>query len=307
MSSGVEQDAHALLRLVLRKLRSELEGPRNLSIEIRDLEVEVKHHLLAAGPRRPHRSHVVGVPLDAQVRDPLTEVEGRVIVVLVPDRPAAQVGVEPRQPRHVWRIQHHTPPVVPSPPINGPLARAALIHLATLGRLSSTARPDAAPEAYAGIVLDLDKLDLDEIATALADQTYFEHQWLIDPRTGEIVLWTSDAGIDGTNPVDLDELDLLAIDPLPSSVWYTDMADFAEGISDDTAGRRLGRAIRGRGAFRRFKVELLEEYPDLVPAWYAFRDARATRRAVEWLRDHHLVAEDAAHKFLVDHPEPDLP
>ena len=26
------------------------------------------------------------------------------------------------------------------------------------------------------------------------------------------------------------------IDPLPSYVWYQDMADFAEGISDDTAG-----------------------------------------------------------------------
>jgi len=80
------------------------------------------------------------------------------------------------------------------------------------------------------------------------------------------------------------------------------MADFVEGISDDAAGRLVGRAIRGRGAFRRFTVELLEEYPDLVPAWYAFRDARATRRAVEWLRDHHLVPEDAAHTFLVDHP-----
>jgi hypothetical protein len=28
------------------------------------------------------------------------------------------------------------------------------------------------------------------------------------------------------------------------------MADFAEGISDTTAGRRLARAIQGRGAFR---------------------------------------------------------
>lgn len=85
------------------------------------------------------------------------------------------------------------------------------------------------------------------------------------------------------------------------------MADFAEGVSDDAAGRRLGRAIRGRGAFRRFKDELFEEYPDLVPAWHAFRDARAKRRAVEWLLGQGLIQDDAAGKFLVDHPDPHLP
>ena len=124
-------------------------------------------------------------------------------------------------------------------------------------------------------MLDLGRLDLDEIASALADQTDYEHRWLIDPRTGEVMFWTSDTGIDGQNPVDLDDLDLLCIDPLPSYIWYRDMADFAEEISDERAGRRLARAIDGRGAFRRFKAELHEEYPHLLPAWYAFRDSRA--------------------------------
>jgi hypothetical protein len=156
-------------------------------------------------------------------------------------------------------------------------------------------------------VLDLDSLDLDEIATALADQTDYEHRWLINPQTGEIVFWASDTGIDGQNPVDLDELDLVCITPLPSYVWYQDMADFTEGVSDDRAGRRLARAIDGRGAFRRFKVELQEEYPDLLPAWYAFRDTRAQRRAVEWLVDNSLIDDEAADRFLTDHPDPELP
>jgi Uncharacterised protein family (UPF0158) len=156
-------------------------------------------------------------------------------------------------------------------------------------------------------VLDLGRLDLDEIATALADQTDYEHRWLIDPRTGEIAFWTSDTGIDGHNPVDLDELDLVCIDPLPSYVWYQDMADFAEQVSDDAAGRRLGRAIQGRGAFRRFKDELHAEYPQLLPAWYAFRDARAKRRAVEWLADNSLIGDDVANRFFTDHPDPDVP
>lgn len=105
-------------------------------------------------------------------------------------------------------------------------------------------------------MLDLSRLDLEEIATALQDQTDYEHRWLINPQTGEIVFWTTDGGIDGHTPVDLDDLDLVGIDPLPSYVWYQDMADFAERISDAAAGRGLARAIQGRGAFRRFKNEL---------------------------------------------------
>jgi hypothetical protein len=160
---------------------------------------------------------------------------------------------------------------------------------------------------YPGAVFDLDKFDLDEIATALADQTDYEHLWLIDPRTAETVFWTSDTGVDGQNPVDLDELDLVAIDPLPSYVWYQDMADFAERISDERAGRRLARAINGKGAFRRFRAELHEEYPQLLPAWHAFRDSRAKRRAVEWLAGNSLIDDESADRFLADHPDPALP
>jgi hypothetical protein len=59
-------------------------------------------------------------------------------------------------------------------------------------------------------MLDLGSLDLEEIGNALADQTDYEHRWLIDPQTGEIVFWTANTGIDGKAPVDLDELDCRA-------------------------------------------------------------------------------------------------
>ena len=97
----------------------------------------------------------------------------------------------------------------------------------------------------------------------------------------------------------------MPIDPLPSAVWYADMADFAAGVSDD-AGQRLERASRGREAFRRFKDVLFEEHPDLVSAWHAFYDARANRRA-EWLLGQGLTRDDVAREFLVDNPDPDLP
>ena len=95
---------------------------------------------------------------------------------------------------------------------------------------------------------DLSSLDLEQIASALADQTGYEHRWLTNPQTGEIVFWTADTGIDGQTPVDLDGLDLVCIDPLPSWIWYQDMADFAEAITDEQAGRLAGPGHPGPGS-----------------------------------------------------------
>ena len=104
----------------------------------------------------------------------------------------------------------------------------------------------ASGEIYLGLVLDLSRIDLEEIATALADQNDYERHWLINPETGKTAFWTADTGIDGQPPVDLDELDLVVIDPLPTWVWYQDMADFAAGITNEDAGLRLARAIQGK-------------------------------------------------------------
>ena len=133
-------------------------------------------------------------------------------------------------------------------------------------------------------MLDLGRIDVEEIATALADQTDDQHRWLLDLRTGQVAFWTSDTGVDGENPVEIDELDLILIEPLPPYVWFQDMADFADGISDRAAGRRLTQSLQGRGAFRRFKNQLYQHHPELISAWHALRDVRAQRRAVKWLR-----------------------
>jgi hypothetical protein len=56
-----------------------------------------------------------------------------------------------------------------------------------------------------------------------------------------IVSQVGSHAVGGQTPVDLDELDLICIDPLPSYIWYQDMADFADQISDERAGRtRVG-------------------------------------------------------------------
>jgi hypothetical protein len=85
------------------------------------------------------------------------------------------------------------------------------------------------------------------------------------------------------------------------------MADFAYGISDRAAGRRLAGALQGRGAFGRFKNQLYEHLPELISPWHTFRDVRAQRRAVDWLLDEGLIDANAAEKFAADHPDPRLP
>jgi hypothetical protein len=49
------------------------------------------------------------------------------------------------------------------------------------------------------------------------------------------------------------------------------------------------------------------DHPHLLPAWYAFRDTRAKRRAVEWLADNSLIDDGAASRFPTDHPDIELP
>ncbi len=66
------------------------------------------------------------------------------------------------------------------------------------------------------------------------------------------------------------------------------MEDFIQLVRDPQARDLLEREIEGRGAFRRFK-DTLFEFPELRDEWFALRDVRARRRAVEWLRDEDLV------------------
>jgi Endosomal/lysosomal potassium channel TMEM175 len=123
--------------------------------------------------------------------------------------------------------------------------------------------PPTAPcaEDYCGPVLDLSSLDLEEIATALAGPGRPRAPVADQPRDRRSRVRASGTGIDGQAPVDLDELDLICVDPVPSRIWYQDTAYFAGQISDERSGLRLSRAIQGKGAFRRFKAELCEKYP----------------------------------------------
>lgn len=70
-----------------------------------------------------------------------------------------------------------------------------------------------------------------------------------------------------------------------SRAGYRDMELFIDTeVADPRLRDRLDRAIRGRGAFRRFKDELLDA-PAERERWFAFKQERLEARARDWLED----------------------
>ena len=67
----------------------------------------------------------------------------------------------------------------------------------------------------------------------------------------------------------------------------------------DTPGARLDL-----GNHRAVEASRL---PQLLPAWYAFSEARALHRAVQWLAEQELIDQETADHYQASHPEPDLP
>jgi hypothetical protein len=152
-------------------------------------------------------------------------------------------------------------------------------------------------------MLDPSRQILQDVCTALEDNSP-EHDWWLDPRTGEVELRSEDFDVDESDHPE--ERGLLLVEPIGSHDAYADLDDFAERVRDPRARDLLTRAIEGRGAFRRFKDTLLE-FPDLRAAWFAFHDARMERRAIEWLAAHDLIDAERADAMLADRPDPDLP
>jgi hypothetical protein len=65
---------------------------------------------------------------------------------------------------------------------------------------------------------------------------------------------------------------------------YADMEAFIVTVASPPLQDRLWAAIRGRGAFRRFK-DVLASSPAERDRWFAFKDQRVRQRVLAWLAD----------------------
>ncbi len=91
-------------------------------------------------------------------------------------------------------------------------------------------------------MLDLDRVDLGELCSALEDNSP-EHAWWLDPVNGALELRS--AYFDDLEEKDKEpsERGLIVIDPLGSHEAYADMEDFATSVLDPRARDLLMRAI----------------------------------------------------------------
>jgi len=76
----------------------------------------------------------------------------------------------------------------------------------------------------------------------------------------------------------------LRVPEADSREGYGEMQAFIETVSSPRLQERLWAAIRGRGAFRRFK-DVLASAPAERERWFAFKDARLRQRVLAWLAD----------------------
>lgn len=114
---------------------------------------------------------------------------------------------------------------------------------------------------------------------------------VIDPwDAGKVVslaAWAPDEDGDVTEEqIDegLAEGRLIPIERLPSSVEYGLMAEFATSVRHPHLRELLDVALRGRGAFRRFK-DVLADHPAERERWFRLRDGRMREAMVDWLSE----------------------
>ncbi|NQT47724.1 MAG: hypothetical protein HQ578_01970 [Chloroflexi bacterium] len=129
-------------------------------------------------------------------------------------------------------------------------------------------------------------MDIEELCAAMEDSSY-EHEYYLDLDSGEVVFLPEYMGDGETEDLDQIEEKFDRYERIPSTEsheGYRDMVDFIATLENEHLAELLGVAINGKGAFRRFKVVLLD-YPEEEERWFRFKDGRMAARALEWLDD----------------------
>src|SRR3954451_21430134 len=128
---------------------------------------------------------------------------------------------------------------------------------------------------------------------------------LLNINTGEIVLVTSEDLRAAENEEPFDHLTdwqqenlMVANDVVENFENYIElptkyevneyeiMEDFCQTISDERKQDILLRSIKGKGAFRRFKDQIIDF--EIEDQWYSHRDVRFKEIAIKWCQDNNV-------------------
>ena len=138
------------------------------------------------------------------------------------------------------------------------------------------------------------RVDFEELRFAFEDASY-EHRYFLDTETGEVIL-VSEYDDDEESTQRLEAIDeaepgrYLQVPRAESRDGYEDMQEFIDTVSDKGLQQLLQVAIRGKGAFRRFK-DVLARDPAEQQRWFAFQMERLNTRVREWLADEGVRSE----------------
>lgn len=176
------------------------------------------------------------------------------------------------------------------------------------------------------------KVSCSDLAEAFQNSSY-EHHYLLDKQMGKVILIDDEIADVLREGEDLSELAawqrevaaeikpvLRALGELPdeeagaddvelgryveiprdeSRDGYEDMVEFAETVTNAHLRELLAVALRGKGAFRRFKDVLLA-YPAERERWFAFRDERLRGRIKGWAEDEGVTVDFSAASVAVE-------
>lgn len=131
------------------------------------------------------------------------------------------------------------------------------------------------------------KVDLDKILDAL-EMVNEDLQAYYNLDTGEIE-WLGEFMSAGKNEETADKIELGNYISLPSKFdinEYSIMEDFIYSLTDGEIRNKLYNAIKGKGAFRRFKDSV--NYLGIDKEWYSFRGDAYKNIALEWCKEYGL-------------------
>ena len=135
------------------------------------------------------------------------------------------------------------------------------------------------------------KVKLSDIIGAI-EMTDQDSDYFLDKETGEII-WTNSEVMDNDELEEIDNyLEEHDCCHLPSSYEINNYS-IMEAFTDTRSGEefdKLARALKVRGAFRRFKDTV--NWLGIDQEWYDFQDNEYKRIAIEWCENNNIEYEE---------------
>ena len=133
-------------------------------------------------------------------------------------------------------------------------------------------------------------IDLDMLETAMEDSD-LSNRYFLNLVSVEVVFFSDYLGLSDEDERLLEEIDgsndYVAIERIPSQVAYQWMVDFVDEMvapADEHADEKLYIALKGKGAFRRFKDTLHRVDDQWLQEWYQWRQKRLEDALEEWVK-----------------------